>query len=232
MPGPTRANQSANLRRAAVWVLLLCLIVYRVFHLPTAAADRIRASLTTNWPLWISVAIWAVFSVYWEIAARNAARDKSGESSSSRGLHVLIVNVALLLLFIPVPGLNGRYLPATPLLKPLGLAIQTCGVLLAVWSRRHLGRNWSGRVTLKVDHELVRTGPYRFVRHPIYTALLAMYAGNAVVSGEWHALLGFVLAALAYWRKIGIEEANLAGAFGATWDDYRRSTRALVPGLF
>ncbi len=189
-------------------------------------------SLTTYWPLWISVAIWAVFSIYWEIAAKNAARDRSGESSASRGLHVLIVNVALLLLFIPVPGLTRRYLPASPLLNPLGLGIQTCGVLLAVWSRRHLGRNWSGRVTLKVDHELVRTGPYRFVRHPIYTALLAMYAGSAVVSGEWHALAGFVLAALAYWRKIRIEEANLAGAFGASWEDYHRSTRALVPGLF
>jgi protein-S-isoprenylcysteine O-methyltransferase Ste14 len=226
------ATQSANLRRAAVWVLLLCLILYRLFHLPPAAADRIRTSLSANWPLWTSVVIWAVFSIYWEIAAKNAARDKSGESSASRGLHVFIVNAALLLLFIPVPGLTRRYLPATPLLIPLGLAIQSCGGLLAVWARRHLGRNWSGRVTLKIDHELVRTGPYGFVRHPIYTALLAMYAGSAVVSGQWHALIGFVLAALAYWRKLRIEEANLAGAFGAKWDDYCRSTRALVPGLF
>jgi protein-S-isoprenylcysteine O-methyltransferase Ste14 len=224
------AGQSANLRRGVIWVVLLCLVVYRLFHLPPAVADRLRASLITWWALWVSGAIWVVFSIYWEIEAKKAARDKSGESSASRVLHVTIVNVALLLLFIPVPGLNGRYLPAA--LIPLGLAIQTGGVLLAVWARRHLGRNWSGRVTLKVNHELVRTGPYRFVRHPIYTALLAMYAGTAVVSGEWHALVGFVLVPLAYWRKIRIEEANLAGAFGARWDDYCRSTRALVPGLF
>jgi len=223
-------NQSANLRRGVIWLVLLCLVVYRLFHLPPAVADRIRTSLPAWWALWISGAIWVLFSIYWEIEAKKAARDKSRESSASRGLHVLIVNVALLLLFIPVPGLNGRFLPVA--LMPLGLAIQTGGVLLAVWARRHLGRNWSGRVTLKVDHELVRTGPYRFVRHPIYTALLAMYAGTAVVSGEWHALVGFVLVPLAYWRKIRIEEANLAGAFGASWDDYCRSTRALVPGLF
>jgi protein-S-isoprenylcysteine O-methyltransferase Ste14 len=230
MPGPTHKSQSANLKRAVIWIVFLCLVVYRVFHLPPAAADRIRASLSAWWPLWVSGAIWVVFSIYWEIEARNAARDKSGESSASRGLHLFIVNAALLLLFIPVPGLNGRYLPAV--ITPLGLAIQICGVLLAVWARRHLGRNWSGRVTLKVDHELVRTGPYRCVRHPIYTALLAMYAGSAIVSGEWHALVGFVLVPLAYWRKIRIEEANLASAFGAGWEDYRRSTPALVPGLF
>lgn len=223
-------SQSANLRRGVIWLVFLCLVVYRVFHLPAAVADRIRASLASYWPLWVSGAIWVVFSIYWEIAAKNASRDKSAESSASRGLHVLIVNAALLLLFVPVPGLNRRYLPAV--FVPLGLAIESCGVLLAVWARRHLGSNWSGRVTLKVDHELVRTGPYRFVRHPIYTALLAMYAGSAIVSGEWHALVGFVLAALAYWRKIRIEEANLAGAFGTSWDDYCRSTRALVPGLF
>ena len=221
---------SANLRRGAVWVLVLCLILYRAFHMPPNVADRIRAALTTHWALWVSVAIWIVFSIYWEIEAKNAARDRSGESTASRVLHVSLVNAALLLLYIPVPGLNGRYLPAA--LTLLGLAIQTGGVLLAIWARRHLGRNWSGRVTLKVDHELVRTGPYRFVRHPIYTALLAMYAGGAVVSGEWHAVVGIVLVSLAYWRKIRIEEANLAGGFGATWDDYRRSTRALVPGLF
>jgi protein-S-isoprenylcysteine O-methyltransferase Ste14 len=218
------------MRRGVIWLVFLCLVVYRAFHLPPGMADRIGVSLATHWALWVSGIIWIVFSIYWEIAAKSAARDKSGESSASRGLHLFVVNAALLLLFVPVPGLNGRYLPAV--LSPLGLAIQSCGVLLAVWARRHLGRNWSGRVTLKVDHELVRTGPYRFVRHPIYTALLAMYAGTAVVSGEWHALVGFVLVPLAYWRKIRIEEANLAGAFGASWDDYRSSTPALVPGLF
>jgi len=185
-----------------------------------------------NWPLWLSAAIWALFSIYWEIAAKNSAPEARSESGISRGLHVFTVNAALLLLFVPVPGLTRRYLPATTTLIPLGLTIQLWSVLLAVWARRHLGRNWSGRVTIKVDHELVRTGPYRFVRHPIYTALLGMYAGTAVVSGEWHALLGFVLAAFAYWRKLRIEETNLAAAFGAAWGDYRQSTRSLLPGLY
>jgi protein-S-isoprenylcysteine O-methyltransferase Ste14 len=226
------AVQSANRTRSVVWILLLCLVAYRVLHMPPTVADRIRASLAPYWPLWASAAVWALFSIYWEIAARNAAREKSSESPASRGLHVFIANAALLLLFIPVPGLTRRYLPAPQVFVPIGLTIEGCGLLLAIWARRHLGRNWSGRITIKVDHELVQSGPYRWIRHPIYTALLAMYAGTALVSGEWHALLGFALAAFAYWRKIRMEEANLAVAFGAAWGDYRRSTGSLLPGLF
>jgi protein-S-isoprenylcysteine O-methyltransferase Ste14 len=230
-PEPTNPRPTDQ-RRAVIWVLLLCLVVYRVFHMPPAAADRIRASLTAYWPLWVSGLIWILFSLYWEIAAKNAAREKSSESPASRGLHVFMANAALLLLFVPVPGLTRRYLPAPQVFVPIGLTIQTGALLLAIWARRHLGRNWSGRITIKVDHELVKSGPYRCVRHPIYTALLGMYAATALVSGEWHALLGFLLAAFAYWRKIRMEEANLAVAFGAAWGDYRRSTGSLLPGLF
>jgi protein-S-isoprenylcysteine O-methyltransferase Ste14 len=225
---PAKA-QSATKRSAVVWLLLLCLVVYRVFHMPPAAADRIRASFLLHWPLWASGALWILFSIYWEIVAKNAARDKSSESTASRGLHVFMVNAALLLLFVPVPGLTRRYLRAPQVFVSLGLTLQICAVLLALWARRHLGRNWSGRITIKVDHELVQSGPYRFVRHPIYTALLGMYAGTAIVSGEWHAMLGFALAAFAYWRKIRMEEANLAAAFGPAWTEYRRSTSSLLP---
>jgi protein-S-isoprenylcysteine O-methyltransferase Ste14 len=225
-------TQPAKQARAVVWVLLLCLVVYRVFHMPPAVVDRIRASMAPYWPLWASAGIWTLFSIYWEVAAKNAAPEKESESSASRGLHVILANAALLLLFVPVPGLTRRYLPAPQVFVPIGLTIEVCGLLLAVWARRHLGRNWSGRITIKVDHELVRSGPYRSVRHPIYTALLAMYGGTALASGEWHSLLGFALAAFAYWRKIRMEEANLAVAFGAAWGDYRRSTWSLVPGLF
>jgi protein-S-isoprenylcysteine O-methyltransferase Ste14 len=114
----------------------------------------------------------------------------------------------------------------------VGLIIQGIGILLAVYARRHLGRNWSGEIAIKVDHKLVRTGPYRVVRHPIYTAVLTMYAGSAAVSGELHALLGLVLAAFAYGRKVRLEEAVLMQSFGTDYRDYRSATWALVPGLF
>jgi protein-S-isoprenylcysteine O-methyltransferase Ste14 len=225
-------DQSANARRAAIWVVILGLLLYRVSHMTAEWRNHVRAIYVAYWPLWVSAIIWALFAIYWEIAAKNAAPEARAESGMSRMLHVSMVNVGMLLLFVPMPGLTGRWLPTTPLLVTLGLAIELCGLLLAIQARHYLGRNWSGRVTIKVDHELIRSGPYRFMRHPIYTALLSMYAGTAVVSGEFHALIGFTFAAFAYWRKLRIEEETLADAFGAEWIEYRRSTRALLPGLF
>jgi len=104
-------------------------------------------------------------------------------------------------------------------------------IALAIWARRHLGRNWSGEVRIRDDHQLVQSGPYRLIRHPIYTAMFAMYTGTALVSGELHALLAIAVLAVAYWRKIRLEERALSAALGATYDSYRRGTWALIPWL-
>lgn len=217
-------------RQGILWLLVLGLFLYRVHQNPAAAA-RIRASMTHAWPLWICAAIWASFSVLWEIAAKNTSRDKSAESSGARTFHVLMVNAGLLLVFVPVPGLTQRFLPAGNVLPVLGLLLQFAGLLFAVWARLHLGHNWSGRISVKVDHELVKTGPYRLIRHPIYTGFLGMFAASVLVSGELHALVGFALGLFAYWRKLRLEEATLAALFGPAWKEYRGSTWALVPGV-
>ena len=179
-----------------------------------------------------SLAIWFMFSVYWEIAAKTRSEACTQESRGSRRVHLVMVSAAQLLLFFRVPGLNGNWLPVSLIPVVAGLAIEVSGFLLAVWARRILGKHWSGEITIKVDHELVRTGPYKYVRHPIYTALLLLYLGAAIVSGQWHALVGFVLAVIAYLRKIRLEETNLRRAFADQFDEYRQQTRALVPGVY
>ena len=184
------------------------------------------------WPLWISAAGWVAFSQYWALAARNAAQAKSSESSKSRLVHELLLNGGLLLLFVPVPGLRQSFLPSPAVGIAAGLAVQASFCALAIWARRHLGRYWSGRIEIKREHALVRSGPYRLLRHPIYTAMVGMYAGSALVSGQVHALLGVALALIAYWRKVRIEEGKLREAFGAEYEDYRRATWGAVPGLF
>ena len=93
-----------------------------------------------------------------------------------------------------------------------GLAIEAAGLFLAIVARRHLGRYWSGEITVKVDHRLIRTG------------LLTMYAGTALVTGTWLALAGFAMALIAYARKIRLEERNLRVVFGAEYEAYRRET--------
>jgi protein-S-isoprenylcysteine O-methyltransferase Ste14 len=180
----------------------------------------------------LSLAEWSVFSLYWSAAAKNASLAKSAESRPSRRVHELLVNLALLLVVFPFPGLAGRrFLPAGPSVAWAGFCIQTASGVLGVWARRHLGSNWSGEIAIKVDHRLIRSGPYRCVRHPIYTAMLGMFAGTTVVSGQIHAAVGLAMAVFAYWRKIRLEEANLQKAFGPAYDAYRRETGSLVPRL-
>jgi protein-S-isoprenylcysteine O-methyltransferase Ste14 len=185
-----------------------------------------------EWPILASLALWCLLSIYWKVAARSSAPAAVSEATQSRGLHVLLTSAAQILVLLPVHVLRQRYLPTSVFVSASGLALEGVGLLLAVWARRLLGRNWSGRITLKVGHELVRSGPYRLVRHPIYTGLLGMYAGAAIVSGELHALIGLALAVSAYLRKILLEETNMLKGFGADYRTYRGETWALFPGLF
>jgi len=182
-------------------------------------------------PALVCFAEWACFIFYWEAAAKNSSPARVSESRSSRRVHELLLNAAFLLMILPVPGLRQRFLPDTAFVVWTGVSVQTAAFVLGIWARRVLGRHWSGEITIKVDHQLIRSGPYRFVRHPIYTAWLGMFAATALVSGQIHAVLGFAMAAFAYWRKIRLEEANLKNAFGPEYDSYRSETWALVPWL-
>jgi protein-S-isoprenylcysteine O-methyltransferase Ste14 len=141
------------------------------------------------------------------------------------------MNLSLLLLFLRLPGLTGHWVPATSLVTAAGLALHVGSFALAVWSRKHLGRHWSHMVAEKEGHELVRSGPYRVIRHPIYSAMIGMTIATALVSGEMHALVATVILVGAYVRKIWLEEQNLARLFGAEWADYRKQSWALVPGI-
>jgi protein-S-isoprenylcysteine O-methyltransferase Ste14 len=188
-------------------------------------------TVTTRWP-WMGAALgWVAFSLYWEALAKAAAAAQSAESKGSRGIHVFLTNAALILEMVPLRGLS-RFVPLSTPVMVAGLAVEAIGLALAIMARRHLGRNWSGEISIKVNHQLIRSGPYRMLRHPIYTGLLTMYAGTAVVVGTWLALAGFALAVLAYVRKIRLEEANLKVAFGVDYEAFRRESWALLPGLF
>jgi len=186
-----------------------------------------------RWPVGVSAILWIAFISYWSAAAAGAAPTQSSESAGSRRTHVRLMNAALLLLFFAFgTPLGRRFLPDSVLLVALGLALQVGAGALGAWARRHLGRNWSGAITVAQDHQLVRSGPYRVIRHPIYTAMIGMFVGSAVAIGEWHSLIGVALIVLAYARKIPLEEESLRGVFGPEYDDYRKKSWAIIPGLF
>jgi protein-S-isoprenylcysteine O-methyltransferase Ste14 len=193
------------------------------------------AAVVWSRPSWWMVGsgeIWIGFIAYWSRAARHAAPIQRSESGASRRQHELLLNLSILLLFLPLPWLSTVMLPLGEWRPLWGLLLQLSGVLLALWARRHLGRNWSAVVAIKVDHTLVQSGPYRLVRHPIYTAMLTMAAGTAIVSGSVHGLLGVAMMAVAYARKIPMEEQGMGETFGDAYVEYRRRSWALVPFIF
>jgi len=196
---------------------------------PALAPDKLLLA-QKHFPL-LAVIAWLIFGIYWEYIGKKSAPIQSAESSFSRAFHVFLTNLALLLQILPIYGF-GRFMPVWPGVMSAGLVLEWLGLLLAIWSRRHLGQNWSGAIAIKVEHQLIRSGPYSVLRHPIYTGLLMMYAGTLLVMGERLGVVGFVIALFAYARKIWLEEASMSKAFGAEFDDYRSETWAVVPGLF
>jgi protein-S-isoprenylcysteine O-methyltransferase Ste14 len=178
-----------------------------------------------------SAAIWIVMIVYWNISARNIRPVARAEDAKSTQRHQLLLNLGILMLFVPVPGLTRQFLAPTTAAVATGFAVQGGSALFYFWTKQYLGRFWSSAVAILKEHQLVRSGPYRLIRHPLYTGMLGMFTGTAIVSGQYHALIGVGLGVYAYWRKIRIEERALSEAFGAEYDDYKHHSSALIPWL-
>jgi len=124
---------------------------------------------------------------------------------------------------------NRRFLPDLDVYLWIGLLITIAGVAFAVWARVTLGRNWSGWVTVKQDHELIRSGPYAQVRHPIYTGLTFAVLGTAIFDGEIRSLILIAAVFSALIHKIKIEEQFMTEQFGSEYTTYRQKTKTLVP---
>jgi protein-S-isoprenylcysteine O-methyltransferase Ste14 len=154
------------------------------------------------------------------------------ENLASRLSHLVPLGIGVALLtsgHFAGPMLASRIYPQTDGTFWFGAALVALGLSFAVWARVHLAGNWSGTVTLKQDHDLIRSGPYRLTRHPIYTGLLLAVLGSAFALAEWRGLVGLALIALAFLRKIDIEEGFLTARFGEAYARYRAEVPALIP---
>ena len=178
--------------------------------------------------------LWMAWLAYWIVAARNVKATRWNESFPARLLHLVPFFLAVVLLDIPqlLPSVAAhRVLPASVFITSLGAVIVATGLGFSAWARRHLGRNWSGMVTLKKDHSLIRTGPYKYIRHPIYTGILCGFLGTALAIGEWRGILAVVLVLVAFVRKLQVEEARMREIF-PEYEQYRQGTAALIPFVY
>jgi protein-S-isoprenylcysteine O-methyltransferase Ste14 len=179
---------------------------------------------------WIN-ALWILFGLYWIVSAFKLKKTKRRESWGQRFRYVLPLVVAFYLLRREAHyGLLGaRFVPASDAAAWVGVALTGAGVAIAIWARWHLGANWSGVVTLKEGHELIRTGPYRNIRHPIYTGILLGLLGTAVTVGEVRGLLAVAVAWLSFYTKARREESFLTQEFGDRFAEHTKRTGMFLP---
>jgi protein-S-isoprenylcysteine O-methyltransferase Ste14 len=183
-------------------------------------------------PSFIAISLlWLGWVAYWIIAARNVKAVAETASWQSRLIYSVPLFIAALLLLDRDLGhfLNTHLVPHTPEIAWAGAVLTAAGLAFATWARVILGTNWSGQVTVKEGHELIRTGPYALARHPIYTGLVLALFGTALAVGEMRGLIALVLATASFIYKMGIEERAMRRTFGGTYDDYARQVKALIP---
>lgn len=175
---------------------------------------------------------WLAFLVYWLAMAIGNKRVARKQSFAGRMVQIAVGGLAFLLLYgngLQIGLLGRRIVPRELAWIAAGAALTYAGIAFAVWARVTLGGNWSGIVTVKQDHQLITSGPYRFVRHPIYSGLLVALLGTALAIGRFSGFVA-VLVAFAGWRfKWRTEEKFMVEEFGDQYEQYRRSTPAIVP---
>jgi protein-S-isoprenylcysteine O-methyltransferase Ste14 len=183
---------------------------------------------------YVILGCWAVFVVVWVITAGTAKPTAQRQSLSGRAAYLGLLAVAVALF----AGLWRPY-PLDVTVVPRGIAIDissafvcALGLACAIWARHTLAGNWSSSVNLKQGHELIQDGPYRYVRHPIYSGILLMFVGTAMAIGRLDAWLGLLAAFASFWIKLRQEDALMAQHFPDSYPAYRRRVRALVPNLF
>ena len=178
-------------------------------------------------------ACWLIYIVYWVVSARGLKPVVERQSWLSILAHrIPIVLGVLLIVFPKLPfPLHLALTPQTGLTAAIGAVVCALGLSVAIWARRTLADNWSGTVTFKQGHELVQAGPYRFVRHPIYTGILLMIMSSVITVGRLHCWLGFLIVGAGFWIKLKQEESLMLRHFPGEYPAYRVRVKALVPLL-
>ena len=171
---------------------------------------------------------WGVLLLYWLVAAFSMKR---GRVPWSRELRIRAVIVVIVILLIRFGVFRGHSLNTDPWRASLGLVLFALGLGFAIWARMHIGRNWGTPMTQKDEPELVTSGPYHLVRHPIYSGILVAGVGTAVAL-SWLGLIAVVMAGLYFVYSATVEERYLTEQFPEAYPEYKRSTKMLLPFIF
>jgi protein-S-isoprenylcysteine O-methyltransferase Ste14 len=176
--------------------------------------------------------LWVGWAAYWIVAARHTMTNRRTESLLTGASYRVLLALGVILLASSgyhLSSANVFLWPQSAITLAIGLCLTMCGLSIAVWARRHLGKYWSGRITLKVDHRVIQSGPYAFVRHPIYSGILLALLGTVISIGTVQSCIGLAIIFISFVRKLTLEEQWLCAHLGAEYEHYRRRVKALIP---
>ena len=182
---------------------------------------------------YVMLICWVTVCIYWFISARQVKATVQRQRLSSSLVHLLPFWLGWFLMAFDhlLPSLNRSLTPRTNLTMMLGVGLCVAGLFVCIWSRHTLAGNWSSSVTFKENHELIKIGPYRFVRHPIYTGLLLMCLGTVVEFGKVRFWLAFPCWLISFWIKLKQEEKLMLEHFPDAYPAYKKQVKSLVPFL-
>lgn len=190
-------------------------------------------TLSSQQAFQIAGSAWGIWMIAWLLMAFFSKSTKRRETPGQRLQHVIPAVFGFLLIFrqgaVAAPWLTRAIFPDNPILMLVCVAATMLGLLFAVWARFALGANWSGSVTIKANHELIRRGPYRWIRHPIYTGMLTALLATVITQRLVTGLLGFAVVTFAlYWKALR-EESFLSQEFGDAFVEHRQHTGMFLP---
>ena len=197
----------------------------RAPHLPSSTVFHGPVSYTV-------AALWGGWFVFWLVSARGNKRTATRTGPLWRFTVLAAIVVVWLVSRQFKEYFEQPLLPPSPAWVYIGLVLTACGLGFTIWARRALGKNWSAMPSIKQDHELIERGPYRLVRHPIYTGVLLAIFGSCLAGGRVGEFCVFGMAAILLIVKLKTEEALLARQFPEAYLQYRRRVKALIPFLY
>lgn len=183
------------------------------------------------WALVAIQAAWVVTGVYFLASMLFTNRIRRREAVGARVLDRILLFGGYLLIFWIMPGTKPHFVAPRTALEAAGVALTYLGLSLTLWSRIRLGRYWSGVVALKQDHRLIQVGPYRVIRHPLYSGIILAAFGMVLAFTTWSSLLGVASLIACFERRARTEDNLLAAEFGAEFELYRHRTGRLLPRL-
>jgi len=188
--------------------------------------------------LYLCIYIWDIFWGYWLLSAlytrSRVKKVSSGQLSPERTIHLALVVAAYFITLVRFKHFAfwNTIIPQCTAANVIGIMMMLFGLSYAIWARVILGKNWSSAIQRVEGQRLVKSGPYRYIRNPIYSGILFGFAGTVIMLRTPASLTGFLIMLFAYIYKIKKEQTFLIQEFGKEYTDYISESWALIPFIF